>query len=74
MSCEPKKVLKQYGCAKLGLNSIILLENDNILSNIARYLLILSNIVQYCRISVQRPAYIKVKVQTKLFRNIEVLP
>ena len=48
---EPEKVSKQYGCAKVGLKSIILLDIDNILSNIVRYLLILSNIVQYCRIS-----------------------
>ena len=48
---EPKKVSKQCGPAKVGLNSIILLDVDNILSNNVRYLRILSNIVQYCRIS-----------------------
>ena len=46
--CQPEKVSKQYGCAKVGLKSIILLDIDNILSYIVRYLLILSNIVQYC--------------------------
>ena len=48
---QPEKVSKQYGCAKVGLNFIILLNIDNTSSNIVRYLLILSNIVQYCRIS-----------------------
>ena len=42
---EPEKVSKQYGCTKVGLNYLILLDIDNILSNIVRYLLILSDIV-----------------------------
>ena len=42
---EPKKVSKQCGRAKVGLNTIILLHIHNILSNIVRYLLILSDIV-----------------------------
>ena len=41
---EPEKVLKQYGCAKVDLNDLILLDKGNILSNIVRYLLILSDI------------------------------
>ena len=41
---EPKKVSKQYGCAKVGLNDLILLDKGNISSNIVRYLLILSDI------------------------------
>ena len=43
---EPTKVTKEYGCAKLDLNSLILLDMNNILLNIVSYLLILlSNIV-----------------------------
>ena len=41
---EPEKVSKQYGCAKVGLNDLILLDKGNISSNIVRYLLILSDI------------------------------
>ena len=41
---EPEKVSKLYGCAKVGLNDLILLDEGNILSNIVRYLLILSDI------------------------------
>ena len=37
--------LKKYGCSKVGLNSLILLDIDNILSNIVRDLLIVSYIV-----------------------------
>ena len=51
MLCQPKKVSKQYDCAKVGLNSLILLDIDNIRSNIVMHLLILSYIVQYCVIS-----------------------
>ena len=51
MLCQPEKVSKQFGRAKVGLHSLILLDIDNILSNIVRYLLILSDIVKYCRIS-----------------------
>ena len=47
--CQPEKVSKQYGCAEVGLNSIILLDIDNILSiiGISWYCLILSDIVEY---------------------------
>ena len=48
---EPEKVSEQYGCVRVGLDDLILLDNGNILSNIVRYLLILSDIVKYCKIS-----------------------
>ena len=41
---EPELVSKQYGCEKICLNYLILLDIDNILLNIVRYLLILSDI------------------------------
>ena len=47
MLSEPEKVSKQYGCAKDGLTSMILLDIDNILPNVVGYAL---NIVRYCLI------------------------
>ena len=51
MLCQPEKVSKQYGCAKVGLKSLIMFDIDNISLNIVRYLLklsdILSNILEY---------------------------
>ena len=46
MLSQPEKVSKQYGCAKVCRNSLILLNMPNISSNIVWYLLILSNIVE----------------------------
>ena len=40
-------VSKQYGCAKVGLNDLILLDLGNIFLDIVRYLLLLSDIVEY---------------------------
>ena len=51
MLSEPEKVSKQYGCAKVGLTSLILLDINNILSNIVRCLQLLSDNIKYCRIS-----------------------
>ena len=45
MLSQPEKLIKQYGCAKVGLNSQILLDIDDISLNIVRYLLIKSDIV-----------------------------
>ena len=57
MLCETEKVSKQFCCAKVGLNSLILLDIDNILLNIDMYLLILADIVKYCRISLNIVIY-----------------
>ena len=50
---EPKKVSKQCGHAKVGLNSIILLDVDNILS------IILNNIVELTDWFLKRSEYIQ---------------
>ena len=63
---EPKKVSKQCGRAKVGLDTIILLHIHNILSNIVRYLLILSDIVYECRISTNIVKYCHIFKKRKI--------